>query len=65
MFFKLQTLDYSFLSGNKEELRAVHKELRWKIKEGKNSYRKKMEDQLQQNNVSLEGTKNHFWVQGT
>ena len=33
----------AFRSGNKEELRAVQKELRKKIREGKNSYRRKME----------------------
>ena len=39
-------------SGNKERLKTVQKELRWKIREGKNRNRKKMEDQLQQNYVS-------------
>ena len=38
-------------SGN-EELKAVQKELRRKISEGKNSYRRKMENQLQQRNIS-------------
>ena len=41
-----------FRSGNKEELKAVQKELRRKIREGKNSYRGKMENQLQQRNIS-------------
>nr|XP_057907087.1 uncharacterized protein LOC131104187 [Doryrhamphus excisus] len=40
-----------FKSGNREELKAVQKELRRKIREGKDCYRKKMEEQLQQNNV--------------
>ena len=38
-----------FKSGNKEELKTVQRELRRKIGEGKNHFRKKMEDQLQQN----------------
>ena len=42
----------AFRSGNKEELKAVQKEPRKKIREGKNSYRRKMEDQLQQRNIS-------------
>ena len=33
------------------ELKAVQNELRKKIREGKNSYRRKMEDQLQRRNV--------------
>ncbi|XP_073727635.1 uncharacterized protein [Misgurnus anguillicaudatus] len=41
-----------FKSGNKEDLRNVQRELRRKIREGKACYRRKMEDQLQQNNVS-------------
>ncbi|KAI5104598.1 hypothetical protein C0J45_6224 [Silurus meridionalis] len=41
-----------FKSGNKEELKTVQRELRKKIREGKPCYRRKMEDQLQQNNVS-------------
>ena len=40
------------MSGNKEELKNVQRELRWRIREGKNSYRRIMEDQLQSNNVS-------------
>ena len=36
----------------KDKKMAVQKEVRWKIREGKNRYRKKMEEQLQQNNVS-------------
>jgi len=31
----------AFQSGNKEGLKTVQKELRWKIREGKNQYRKK------------------------
>ena len=42
----------AFRSGNKEELKAVQKEPRKKIREGKNSYRRKMEDQLQQRKIS-------------
>ncbi|KAI5095921.1 hypothetical protein C0J45_14351 [Silurus meridionalis] len=41
-----------FKSGNKEELKTVQRELRKKIREGKACYRRKMEEQLQQNNVS-------------
>ena len=41
-----------FRSGNREELKAVQEELRKKIREGKNCYRRKTEDQLQQRNVS-------------
>ncbi|KAI5086634.1 hypothetical protein C0J45_23309 [Silurus meridionalis] len=41
-----------FKSGNKEELKTVQRELRKKIRERKACYRRKMEDQLQQNNVS-------------
>ncbi|XP_010777483.1 phosphatidylinositol 4,5-bisphosphate 3-kinase catalytic subunit gamma isoform-like [Notothenia coriiceps] len=40
------------LSGNREELKTVQRELRWKIREAKNSYRKRMEEQLLQRNVS-------------
>ncbi|XP_055367950.1 uncharacterized protein LOC129604646 [Betta splendens] len=42
----------AFKSGDREELRRAQKELRRKIREGKSSYRRKMEEQLQQNNVS-------------
>ena len=42
----------AFKSGDKEELKTVQEELRRKIREGKNVYRRKMEEQLQQNNVS-------------
>ena len=38
----------AFRSESKEELKAVQKELRKKISEGKNNYRRKMENQLQQ-----------------
>ncbi|KAI3354787.1 hypothetical protein L3Q82_004534 [Scortum barcoo] len=41
----------AFVSGNKEELKSVQRELRRMIRKGKNSYRRKMEHQLQQNNV--------------
>ena len=40
-----------FKTGDREELKTVQRELRWKIREGKNTYRKRMEDQLQQKNV--------------
>ncbi|KAI3376800.1 hypothetical protein L3Q82_000084 [Scortum barcoo] len=40
---RLQTL--------RDELRRVQRDLKWKIKECKASYRRKMEDHLQQNNV--------------
>ncbi|CAM4731262.1 unnamed protein product [Leuciscus chuanchicus] len=40
-----------FRSGNKEELKTVQRELRKKIREGKACYKRRMEDQLQQNNV--------------
>ncbi|KAI3368241.1 hypothetical protein L3Q82_007961 [Scortum barcoo] len=40
----------TFVSGNKEELKSVQRELRRMIRKGKNScYRRKMEHQLQQN----------------
>ena len=42
----------AFRWGNGEELKAVQKELRKKIRERKNSYRRKMKDQLQQRNVN-------------
>uniref|UniRef100_A0A3P9LKD5 Reverse transcriptase domain-containing protein n=1 Tax=Oryzias latipes TaxID=8090 RepID=A0A3P9LKD5_ORYLA len=42
----------AFKSGNKEELRAVQKELRRNIRQGKMSYKRKLEEKLQQNNVS-------------
>ena len=42
----------AFRSGNKEELRAVQNQLRKKIREEKDSYRRKMENQLQWRNVS-------------
>ena len=42
----------AFKSGNKEELKNVQRELRRKIQEGKNSYSRKMKDQLQRKNVS-------------
>ncbi|KAI3375849.1 hypothetical protein L3Q82_004127 [Scortum barcoo] len=41
----------AFVSGNKEELKSVQRELRRMIRKGKNSYRRKMEHQLQQNNI--------------
>ena len=42
-----------FRSGNhKEELKTVQRELRRRIREGEKVYRTKMEDQLQQNNIS-------------
>ncbi|KAL7874850.1 hypothetical protein SRHO_G00058200 [Serrasalmus rhombeus] len=41
----------AFRSGNKAEMRREQKELRRKIREGKDQYRKRMEGQLQQNNA--------------
>lgn len=41
----------AFGSGDKEELRRVQRELKKKIREGKASYRAKMENLLQQNNA--------------
>ncbi|KAI4883190.1 hypothetical protein NFI96_029396, partial [Prochilodus magdalenae] len=46
-----------FRSGDQDELKAVQRELRRKIREGKASYRRKLEEQLQRNNVrSLESS---------
>uniref|UniRef100_A0A669DTM0 Reverse transcriptase domain-containing protein n=1 Tax=Oreochromis niloticus TaxID=8128 RepID=A0A669DTM0_ORENI len=41
----------AFKSRDKEELKRVQRELRGLIRNGKDSYRQKMENQLQQNNV--------------
>ncbi|KAI3357649.1 hypothetical protein L3Q82_016055 [Scortum barcoo] len=41
----------AFQSGDRDELRRVQRDLKWKIKECKASYRRKMEDHLQQNNA--------------
>ncbi|KAI3369406.1 hypothetical protein L3Q82_007480 [Scortum barcoo] len=41
----------AFVSGNKEELKPVQRELRRMIRKGKDCYRRKMEHQLQQNNI--------------
>ncbi|TWW59246.1 hypothetical protein D4764_06G0007760, partial [Takifugu flavidus] len=41
----------AFVSGDKEELKTVQRELRRKIRQEKNNYRRKMENQLQQNNI--------------
>ncbi|KAI3352545.1 hypothetical protein L3Q82_005489 [Scortum barcoo] len=41
----------AFLSGDRDELRRVQRDLKQKIKECKASYRRKMEDHLQQNNA--------------
>ncbi|KAL4004522.1 MFS transporter (thymic stromal cotransporter) [Sarotherodon galilaeus] len=41
----------AFKSKDKEELKRVQRELRGLIRNGKDSYRQKMENQLQQNNV--------------
>ncbi|KAI3361240.1 hypothetical protein L3Q82_013435 [Scortum barcoo] len=41
----------AFESGNKEELKSVQRELRRMIRKGKKRYRRKMEHQLQQNNI--------------
>ncbi len=52
----------AFRSGDKEELKAVQRGLRRKIREGKNSYRRKTEDQLQTHyQRSLEEPENHLW----
>ncbi|TWW74415.1 hypothetical protein D4764_14G0004180, partial [Takifugu flavidus] len=40
-----------FVSGDKEELKSVQRELRRKIRQEKDNYRRKMENQLQQNNI--------------
>lgn len=42
----------AFKSGDREKLKATQKELGKVIRSGKNSYRMKMENQLQQNSVS-------------
>ncbi|CAI5676990.1 unnamed protein product, partial [Oreochromis niloticus] len=41
----------AFWSGDKEELKKVQKDLKYKIREGKECFRRKMENQLQQKNV--------------
>ena len=41
----------AFKSGDREKLKTVQRELRRKIREGKSSYRRKMEDQLPNKNV--------------
>lgn len=41
----------AFASGNKEERKTVQRQLRRRIREGKRSYRKRMEEQLLQNNA--------------
>lgn len=41
----------AFKSGDREELRRVQRDLKVKIRECKNSYRRKLEAKLQQNNV--------------
>ena len=51
-FNRLHNEKWPVKSGNKEELKAVQKELRRKIREGKNNYRRKMENQLQQRNLN-------------
>ncbi|KAI3363579.1 hypothetical protein L3Q82_011590 [Scortum barcoo] len=47
----LQEKRTAFQSGDRDELRRVQRDLKRKIKECKASYRRKMEDHLQQNNV--------------
>ncbi|XP_019751973.1 uncharacterized protein LOC109531879 [Hippocampus comes] len=42
----------AFMSRNREELKAVQIRLRRKIREGKKTYRRKLEDQLQASNVT-------------
>jgi len=44
----------AFRSGDKEEIKKVQIELREKIGEGKESYRRKLESKLQQNNMKEE-----------
>lgn len=41
----------AFRSGDKEQLRLVQKELKDKIAEGKESYKRKLESKLQENNT--------------
>ncbi|KAI3362151.1 hypothetical protein L3Q82_012478 [Scortum barcoo] len=41
----------AFQSGDRDELRRLQRDLKWKIKECKASYRRKMEDHLQQKNA--------------
>ncbi|TWW81812.1 hypothetical protein D4764_01G0016270 [Takifugu flavidus] len=41
----------AFVSGDKEELKTVQRELRRMIRQEKDNYRRKMENQLQQNNI--------------
>ncbi|TWW56179.1 RNA-directed DNA polymerase from mobile element jockey [Takifugu flavidus] len=41
----------AFVSGDKEELKTLQRELRRKIRQEKDNYRRKMENQLQQNNI--------------
>ncbi|KAI3373020.1 hypothetical protein L3Q82_023455 [Scortum barcoo] len=47
----LQEKRKAFQSGDRDELRRVQRDLKRKIKECKASYRRKMEDHLQQNNA--------------
>ncbi|KAI3376224.1 hypothetical protein L3Q82_016727 [Scortum barcoo] len=47
----LQEKRTAFQSGDRDELRRVQRDLKRKIKECKASYRRKMEDHLQQNNA--------------
>ncbi|KAI3363548.1 hypothetical protein L3Q82_012140 [Scortum barcoo] len=47
----LQEKRRAFQSGDRDELRRVQRDLKRKIKECKASYRRKMEDHLQQNNA--------------
>ncbi|KAI3357964.1 hypothetical protein L3Q82_002956 [Scortum barcoo] len=55
----------AFVSGNKEELKSVQRELRRMIRKGKDCYRRKMEHQLQQNNICgvWKGLKSHLGLQ--
>jgi len=48
-----------FRTGNRESLRTIQRELRIKIREGKDIYRKRMEDFW-----GLEGPQGDVWVQG-
>ncbi|XP_078791709.1 uncharacterized protein LOC110013806 isoform X2 [Oryzias latipes] len=41
----------AFLSGDKEELRRVQRDLKYKIRKCKDCYRKKLEQRLEQNNI--------------
>lgn len=52
-----------FKLGNREQVKTVQRELRRKIREGKSSYRRRMEEQLQQKDVSWEQFDNNVRTQ--